>query len=83
MIQEKQNQKVDFKVISNKCCTVCNKPLKKNSELKNHTKCYVCFKVSQGKLLVNEYKIIGGQKVLIKKIDLKKLQLENMRIYRN
>jgi hypothetical protein len=54
--------KVDYKVLSSVRCKECGRPLKKNSEFKGHTKCYVCFKISQGKTAANIYKIVKGIK---------------------
>jgi hypothetical protein len=50
MTQENKSQKkVDYKILSNVNCTICGRPLKQNTAAKGHTKCYVCFKLSQGK----------------------------------
>jgi hypothetical protein len=48
MIGESRLKKVDYSIMSNKNCT-CGRPLKKNSELKGHKRCYVCFKLKSGK----------------------------------
>lgn len=77
MIQEKQNQKkVDYKEMSKKRCRICNAPLKKNSEMKGHTKCYVCFKLSKKKF----YAI--NKKTGVKR-DFRKEQLRNIKRYKN
>lgn len=84
MIREKiSKRKVDNKILSEKICSKCGRPLKKNSENKGHTMCYVCFKISKGKTSVSEHKIIHGEKVFIRKINLIKIQAENIRMYRN
>jgi len=85
MTQEKQSQKkVDYTVMSTKKCTVCKMPLKQNVVNQNpHVKlCYVCFKISQGKLKSTEHRMINGVKVVVKQIDFKKLQLQNINAYR-
>ena len=46
---ENSLKKVDYKELSNKKCVDCKKPLKKNSELKGHNRCYVCNKIFTGK----------------------------------
>jgi len=84
MTQEKQSQKkVDYTVMSTKKCTVCKMPLKENVVSRNPHAClcYVCFKVSQGKLKSIERRMINGTKVIVKEIDFKKLQLQNINAY--
>ena len=83
MIQEKQNQKVDYKVKSNKKCCVCGIPLKQTLVNKNpHAKmCFNCFKISKGKTEQRIHKIIHGEKVLIKVVDRLKVQKENKRFF--
>jgi hypothetical protein len=76
MIGESRFKKVDYKEMSKKRCVKCNAPLKKNSEMKGHTQCYVCFKLSKGKL----YAI---NKKTGKKRDFRKEQLNNIRLYKN
>lgn len=57
-----QIKKVDHSIMSDKVCKVCGRPLKENSAQKGHDKCYVCFKVSNGKKTANIYLIVNGIK---------------------
>ena len=85
MTQEKQSQKkVDYTVMSTKKCTVCKMPLKQNVINRNPhaTLCYVCFKVSGGKLKTIKHKMINCEKVEVRKIDFLKLQKENIDKYK-
>ena len=55
MLQEKKSKKkVDFKELSNIRCEDCGQFLKVNLVAKtpNAKRCYVCFKISQGKLFL-------------------------------
>ena len=72
---ENSLKKVDYKVMSDKKCNVCGISLKKNSELKGHTMCYVCFKVSKGKY----YQI--NKKTGLKR-DFRKEQARNIKMYK-
>ena len=77
-------KKVDYKVLSDKKCKVCGITLKKNSELKGHTTCYVCYKLSQGKKFAYKYKVINGVRTneIESKRDFVKEQAENIRKYK-
>ena len=68
---ERSLKKVDSTKLSEKKCKDCKRPLKKNSELKGHDRCYVCNKVFTGKLENN-----AGR-------NFKKEQLENIRRYKS
>jgi hypothetical protein len=86
MTQEKQSQeKVNYSIMSSIRCSVCGRPLKKNSELKKHTKCYVCFKLSKGKKSANIYKVVDGMKtnVVIGKRDFVAEQKANIKKYKH
>lgn len=87
MIQEKKNQKkVDYKVLSNKVCKTCGKPIKQNVASRNpYAKhCYVCFKINSGKKTVVKRKFsTSGELVSEKTIDLLRIQKQNKRIYLN
>ena len=43
-------KKVDYSILSNKKCNICNRPLKQNVVARNKSinLCYVCFKLSKG-----------------------------------
>lgn len=84
MKTEKRVKKVDYSIMSDKKCRVCGAPLKKNSEIKGHTQCYVCFKVSKGRTIVNKYEVVNGFKTgkVIGKKDLLKIQKENIKKYK-
>jgi hypothetical protein len=81
MAQEKKNQ---YYVMSGKRCKECGAPLKLNVVQRNPQAClcYVCFKISKGKVLTQQHKLVNGEKVLVKGIDFRKLQAENKRRYR-
>ncbi len=78
-------KKVDYKVKGKKRCTDCGMLLKQNSEVKGHTKCYVCFKVSKGKKIANIYEVVNGCKTnkVVGTRDFVKEQKANIRKYRN
>lgn len=84
MKTENRVKKVDYKELSNKKCSECGRPLKKNSEMKGHTKCYVCFKIVNGKTTANIYEVINGVKTgkVIGKRDFLKEQKTNKLKYR-
>ena len=81
MKTENRVKKVDYKELSDKRCKACGRQLKKNSELKGHTQCYVCFKISKGKKEMHEHKTINGVKTLVKTVDLVQLQKQNKRLW--
>jgi len=72
MIGECRLKKVDYLILGKTNCT-CGRPLKKNSELKGHTRCYVCFKLKQGKKEVTSN---GKKRCFVKEY------WENIRIYK-
>jgi len=82
MIQEKQNQKVDYTVMSDRKCKECGEPLKQNvvNRNKHACLCYVCFKLSKGKKMQNKYSIVDGHKTIIGTINLLDKQRNNRRI---
>ena len=83
MVQEKKNQKVDYKIKSDKRCKECGELLKQNVVNKNPYArlCYVCFKISKGKKVVNKYRIVNGVRTheIVKTINLLELQARNKR----
>ena len=84
MVQENKSlKKVDYSVMSEKRCKICGAPLKQNVVSRNPhaVYCYVCFKVSQGKFKTTQHKLINGEKVVVKTIDFKKIQKENILKY--
>jgi len=85
MIQEKKNQKVDYRILSNKKCNVCGRPLKQNVVDRNdHARmCYVCFKLSKGKIRTTRQRFsVSGEILTTKTVDFKKLQAENFLKYK-
>jgi hypothetical protein len=67
MVSRKENQKVDYSIMSSRCCPKCGRPLKKNSELKGHKLCYVCYKLSKGKTKIGGVDLVQKQKENIRK----------------
>jgi len=85
MIREGKNQKVDYTIMSTKKCKTCNAPIKQNVVIRNPHACYcyVCFKLSKGKKVTRLHKVINGDKVFIREVDLIKIQKQNIKRYKN
>ncbi len=85
MKTENRVKKVDYKELSDVRCKVCGCRLKKNSKIKGHTQCYICFKVSQGKYTANKYEVVNGVKTnkILSVRDFKKEQSKNIRRYKH
>lgn len=84
MEQERKNQKkVSYKLISDKKCKECNKPLKINQVNKGFKICYVCFQISKGKKVMNNNKKDDFGNITTKgTINLLQLQAQNRVKYR-
>jgi hypothetical protein len=80
-----ETKKLDFRVMSDKVCYVCGLPLKQNVIKRNPqaNKCYVCWQLGKGVTKIRQNKVIDGEKVLVKEIDLIKVQTNNIRRFKN
>jgi len=82
--ENKSQKKVNYRELSDKRCTVCGKPLKKNIVMKNkHAKfCFVCFQLAKGKKESFAHKVNpNGDKIPLKRVDYIALQKANKRLY--